>query len=33
MTLITDPLFYVFAVPAVVVLGISKGGASGTPGT
>ena len=29
MTLITDPLFYVFAVPAVVVLGISKGGFSG----
>jgi uncharacterized membrane protein YfcA len=29
MTLITDPLFYAFAVPAVVVLGISKGGFSG----
>ena len=29
MNLITDPLFYVFAVPAVVVLGISKGGFSG----
>jgi uncharacterized membrane protein YfcA len=29
MTIITDPLFYVFAVPAVVMLGISKGGFSG----
>ena len=29
MTLIADPLFYVFAVPAVVILGISKGGFSG----
>jgi uncharacterized membrane protein YfcA len=29
MTLITDPLFYMFAVPAVVMLGISKGGFSG----
>jgi uncharacterized protein len=29
MTLITDPLFYLFAVPAVVVLGVSMGGFSG----
>jgi uncharacterized membrane protein YfcA len=29
MTLITDPLFYFVAVPAVVILGISKGGFSG----
>jgi uncharacterized membrane protein YfcA len=29
MTIITDPLFYLFAVPAVVILGISKGGFSG----
>jgi uncharacterized membrane protein YfcA len=29
MTVIADPLFYVFAVPAVVILGISKGGFSG----
>jgi uncharacterized protein len=29
MTIITDPLFYVFAVPAVVFLGLSKGGFSG----
>ena len=29
MTIITDPLFYVFAVPAVVMLGLSKGGFSG----
>ncbi len=29
MNLITDPLFYIFAVPAVVILGISKGGFSG----
>ncbi len=29
MTIITDPLFYVFAVPAVVILGIAKGGFSG----
>ena len=29
MNLITDPLFYLFAVPAVVILGISKGGFSG----
>ena len=26
MTLITDPLFYVLAIPAVVALGLSKGG-------
>ena len=29
MTVITDPLFYAFAVPAVVFLGLSKGGFSG----
>jgi uncharacterized membrane protein YfcA len=29
MTLITDPLFYIAAVPAVVFLGLSKGGFSG----
>jgi len=29
MTVITDPLFYALAVPAVVVLGLSKGGFSG----
>ena len=29
MTVITDPLFYVLAVPAVVALGLSKGGFSG----
>src|SRR6478672_10129094 len=29
MTLIADPLFYVAAVPAVVFLGLSKGGFSG----
>ena len=29
MTIITDPLFYLFAVPAVVMLGLSKGGFSG----
>lgn len=29
MTFITDPLFYVFAIPAVIMLGLSKGGFSG----
>jgi uncharacterized membrane protein YfcA len=29
MTIITDPLFYLVAVPAVVALGLSKGGFSG----
>ena len=29
MTLITDPLFYAVAIPAVVFLGLSKGGFSG----
>jgi hypothetical protein len=29
MTIITDPLFYAFAVPAVVFLGLAKGGFSG----
>jgi len=29
MTLITDPLFYLCAIPAVVMLGLSKGGFSG----
>jgi uncharacterized membrane protein YfcA len=29
MTIITDPLFYLVAVPAVVFLGLSKGGFSG----
>jgi uncharacterized membrane protein YfcA len=29
MTIITDPLFYVIAVPAVIFLGLSKGGFSG----
>ncbi len=29
MNIITDPLFYLFAVPAVIMLGLSKGGFSG----
>ncbi len=29
MTLITDPLFYLLAIPAVVALGLSKGGFAG----
>src|SRR6476646_2874193 len=29
MTIITDPLFYAVALPAVVFLGLSKGGFSG----
>ena len=29
MSIITDPLFYAFAVPAVAMLGLSKGGFSG----
>jgi uncharacterized membrane protein YfcA len=29
MTVITDPLFYVVAIPAVIFLGLSKGGFSG----
>ena len=29
MTIITDPLFYLLAVPAVTVLGLAKGGFSG----
>ncbi len=29
MTIIADPLFYLFAVPAVIMLGLSKGGFSG----
>src|SRR5687768_9208656 len=29
MTIITDPPFYAFAVPAVIMLGLSKGGFSG----
>ena len=29
MTIITDPLFYALAVPAVIALGLSKGGFSG----
>src|SRR3569833_2646714 len=29
MTIITDPLFYVLAVPAVIALGLSKGGFAG----
>lgn len=29
MTIITNPLFYVFAVPAVILLGLSKGGFAG----
>lgn len=29
MQIITDPLFYAFAVPAVVILGLSKGGFAG----
>jgi len=29
MTLVTDPLFYALAVPAVIALGLSKGGFSG----
>jgi hypothetical protein len=29
MTIITDPLFYLLALPAIVVLGLSKGGFSG----
>ena len=30
MTIITDPLFYALAVPAVLALGLSKGGLAGT---
>ncbi len=29
MTIITDPLFYILAVPAVILLGMSKGGFAG----
>lgn len=29
MTFIADPLFYLFAIPAVIMLGLSKGGFSG----
>ena len=29
MTIITDPLFYALAIPAVVALGLSKGGFAG----
>ncbi len=29
MTIITDPLFYAFAIPAVICLGLSKGGFAG----
>ncbi len=29
MTIITDPLFYVLAIPAVIALGLSKGGFAG----
>src|SRR5689334_23828324 len=29
MTVITDPLFYALAIPAVVALGLSKGGFAG----
>ena len=29
MNIITEPLFYLFAVPAVIMLGLSKGGFSG----
>ena len=29
MTIITDPLFYLLALPAVMVLGLSKGGFAG----
>ena len=29
MTIITDPLFYAVAIPAVIFLGLSKGGFSG----
>ncbi len=29
MTIINDPLFYLFAIPAVIALGLSKGGFSG----
>jgi uncharacterized membrane protein YfcA len=29
MTIITDPWFYAFAIPAVIMLGLSKGGFSG----
>ena len=29
MIIITDPLFYLFAIPAVIMLGLSKGGFSG----
>jgi hypothetical protein len=29
VTIITDPLFYLLAIPAVVALGLSKGGFAG----
>jgi hypothetical protein len=29
MTLITDPLFYLLAVPAIIALGLGKGGFAG----
>jgi uncharacterized membrane protein YfcA len=29
LTIITDPLFYAFAIPAVILLGLSKGGFAG----
>ena len=29
MTIITDPLFYMLAIPAIVALGIGKGGFAG----
>ena len=29
MTIITDPLFYLLAIPAIVALGIGKGGFAG----
>ena len=29
MQVITDPVFYMFAVPAVIALGLSKGGFAG----
>ena len=29
MTIITDPLFYMVAIPALIALGLSKGGFAG----
>jgi uncharacterized protein len=29
MTIVTDPLFYLLAIPAITILGLGKGGFSG----